>query len=114
PYLTGISSYNWLGPCFVVPFILFAAHAIFRHHLMDLRPVLPQKLLATIASAASLVPLLAVIAFMMARVDREGRLEASVIALLVLAGLLIPLTRDACSRLLDRYFYRARANYRQT
>jgi hypothetical protein len=114
PYLTGVSSYNWLGPCFVAPFIVFAAHAIFRHHLMDLRPVLHQKLLAAVASVVSLVPLLAVIAFLRARGDEDAGFDWSALVLLVLAGLAIPVARHACSSLLDRYFYRARANYGQT
>ena len=114
PYLTGISAYNWLGPCFVVPFIVFAAHSIVRHHLMDLRLVLHQKILGAFAALASLVPLLAVIGLALSRADRDTGLDWSAAALLVLAGLSIPFARDAWSALLDRYFYRARANYRQT
>jgi hypothetical protein len=45
PYFTGNSSYYWLGPCFVVPFVVFAAHSIVRHHLMDLRLVLHERVL---------------------------------------------------------------------
>ena len=114
PSLSGSSAYNWLGPCFMVPFVLFVAHAIFRHHLMDLRLVLHRKLLAGVAAVVALAPLLAVIALAVFRADGAGRLDGDIVALLLLAGLAIPLARDACSRLMDRYFYRARADYRQT
>jgi PAS domain S-box-containing protein len=114
PYFTGNSSYYWLGPCFVVPFVVFAAHSIVRHHLMDLRLVLHERVLATLASAVALAPLLAVVALVASRADGEREVDGSAIALLVLAGLSIPLARDVCRRLLDRYVYRAQANYRQT
>jgi PAS domain S-box-containing protein len=114
PSLTGSSSYYWLGPCLVVPFVAFAAHAIVRHRLMDLRLVLHERLAAILAAGLALTPLLAAIALVASRAGGERAIDGSAVALLMLAGLSIPFARDACRGLLDRYFYRARANYRQT
>jgi two-component system, NtrC family, nitrogen regulation sensor histidine kinase GlnL len=54
PFLTGRSTYWWLGPYFSLPFVAIVGHAIIRHRLMDLRPVIHQGLahLAVIAIAA--------------------------------------------------------------
>src|SRR5439155_25303551 len=40
PLITGRSTYSWLGPYFSFVFVVLVAHAIIRHSLMDLRPVI--------------------------------------------------------------------------
>jgi PAS domain S-box-containing protein len=115
PYVTGNSAYNWLGPCFVVSFIMLVAHSIIRHHLMDLRLVLHRNLLRVFATAASLVPLLIVLSLWGTRSESGvsgGRL--AFMGAILLAGLLVPLVRDMSLRLMDHYVYRPRANYRRT
>src|SRR3989441_907650 len=40
PLITGRSTYSWFGPYFTFMFVVLVAHAIIRHSLMDLRPVI--------------------------------------------------------------------------
>jgi signal transduction histidine kinase len=40
PAITGRSTYSWLGPYFTFGYLALVAHAIIRHSLMDLRPVI--------------------------------------------------------------------------
>jgi signal transduction histidine kinase len=40
PLITGRSTYSWFGPYFTFIFVVLVAHAIIRHSLMDLRPVI--------------------------------------------------------------------------
>src|SRR5206468_13115221 len=40
PLITGRSTYSWFGPYFSFIFVVLVAHAIIRHSLMDLRPVI--------------------------------------------------------------------------
>jgi len=114
PYLTGSSSYNWLGPCFVFPFIVLATHSIIRHHLLDLRLVFHRSLSEVLAYIIALAPILAVILLVLPGTDGELRSYGTIVASLLLAGLLTPLVRDVFNGLLDRYFYRVRSNYRRT
>jgi signal transduction histidine kinase len=114
PYLTGNSSFNWLGPCFVVPLVVLATHSIVRHHLMDLRLVVNPKFLHVSASLLSLSPLVAVILLMSQQRHATAVLDWWPISFLLTAGLLAPILRDVSSELLNRYFYRVVANYRKT
>src|SRR5262245_4500452 len=40
PALSGSSAYSGFGPYFLVPMVVLVAHAIVRHRLLDLRPVI--------------------------------------------------------------------------
>jgi signal transduction histidine kinase len=40
PAITGRSTYSWVGPYFTFLYLALVAHAIIRHSLMDLRPVI--------------------------------------------------------------------------
>ncbi len=75
PYLTGSSSYNWLGPWFVFPFIVLATHSIIRHHLLDLRPVFHRSLSSVLAYTIALAPILAVILLVLPGTDGELRFD---------------------------------------
>jgi signal transduction histidine kinase len=53
PAFTGSSAYSGLGPYFLVPMVAVVAHAIVRHRLLDLRPVIHQGLALGIGIAIS-------------------------------------------------------------
>jgi N-terminal 7TM region of histidine kinase len=53
PLITGHSTYSWLGPYFSFVYVVLVAHAIIRHSLLDLRPVINRGI--TYALTVSLV-----------------------------------------------------------
>jgi len=116
PLATGKSTYSWLGPYFSLAYVAFVGHAIIRHRLMDLRPFIHRGLTIAVAVVLSAVPAASLIAILWPRLLMH--LDAKELALLLLAvaaaTILIPITRDVVSRLLDRYVYRTHANYQQT
>src|SRR2546422_9926847 len=83
---------------------------------MDVRLVIHRGLTFTLALAVSLIPVGGLLALAWPRLsdqldaDELGALIVAVVAV----GILIPLTRDAAGRLLDRYVYRTRVNYQRT
>src|SRR5437773_1626162 len=116
PLVAGYAAYSWIGPHFALVFVAMVAHAIIRHRLMDVRLVIHRGLTLTLALAVSLVPVVALLAMAWPRLSDHLNPEelVALIAAVVAVGLLIPLTRDAAGRLLDRYVYRTRVNYQRT
>ena len=108
--------YAWVGPYFGLILLALVAHAIIRHRLMDLRLVIHRGLTFAIAMLVSLVPVAVLITFAWPRLSLHLETHELVVLLATLAvvSLLIPLTRDAAGRLLDRYVYRTHANYQRT
>jgi PAS domain S-box-containing protein len=116
PLFTGRSTYSWVGPYFGAIMVLFVAHAIIRHRLLDLRLVIHRSLTAGIAAVLSLLPgalLLAVLWPRLLSHFDSAELLVVMVAMSV-AGLLVPITRDIAGAVLDKYVYRARANYQRT
>jgi len=116
PIVSGITAYNWIGPLFSLTFVALIAHGIIRHRVMDVRLVIHRGLTFTLALAVSLVPVGGLLALAWPRLSNQldpDELVALIVAV-VAVGILIPLTRDAAGRLLDRYVYRTRVNYQRT
>jgi two-component system nitrogen regulation sensor histidine kinase GlnL len=116
PLLTRSSAFAWIGPYFALILIAMVAHAIIRHRLMDVRLVIHRGLTFALALAVSLIPVACLLVIAWPRLSDHlapDELVAFVIAVVVV-GLLIPLTRDAAGRLLDRYVYRTHVNYQRT
>ena len=92
------------------------AHAIVRHRLMDVRLVIHRSLTFTLALVVSLLPVAGLLALAWPRLSDHLAPEelAALILAVVAVSLLIPLTRDAAGRLLDRYVYRTQVNYQRT
>jgi hypothetical protein len=116
PLLTGDSRYSWIGPYFSLVYVGFIAHAIIRLRLMDLRLFIHRGLTITIAIVLSTMPAALLVAAFWPRLlmDLDG---VELVLFLTAVGavtLLTPITRDAASRLLDRYVYRTQANYQRT
>jgi PAS domain S-box-containing protein len=116
PLLTGITSYNWIGPLCALTFVVLIAHGIIRHRLMDVRVVVHRGLTFALAVAVSLLPVGGLLALAWPRLTDHLSADEFVplVVAIVVVGLLIPLTRDAAGRLLDRYVYRTRVNYQRT
>src|SRR2546426_2944146 len=116
PLLTGSSTYNWIGPYFALLLLAMAAHAIIRHRLMDVRLVIHRGLTFALALVVSLIPVGGLLALAWPKLSDHlapDDLVALILAVVVVS-LLIPLTRDAAGRLLDRYVYRTHVNYQRT
>ncbi|PYM90548.1 MAG: hypothetical protein DME04_22390 [Candidatus Rokuibacteriota bacterium] len=116
PLATGHSAYSWIGPHFALVFVAMVAHAIIRHRLMDVRLVIHGGLTFALALVVSLVPVAALLAMAWPKLSDHLNPEelVALIAAVVVVSLLIPLTRDAAGRLLDRYVYRTHVNYQRT
>ena len=92
------------------------AHAIIRHRLMDVRLVIHRSLTFALALVVSLAPVAGLLALAWPKLTDHlapDELVALIMAVVVVS-LLIPLTRDAAGRLLDRYVYRTHVNYQHT
>jgi PAS domain S-box-containing protein len=116
PIATGKSTHSWIGPFFMLALILFVAHAIIRHRLMDLRLVVHRGLTLAIAAVLSFIPVVMLLVFIWPRLVAHLRPSEvlGLLAAIAVVTLLVPITRDVAGRLLDRYVYRRRANYRRT
>ena len=116
PLVTGITSYNWIGPLFSLAFVALTAHGIIRHRVMDVRLVIHRGLTFTLALAVSLIPVGGLLVLAWPRLSEHLAADelAALIGAVVVVGLLIPFTRDAAGRLLDRYVYRTHVNYQRT
>jgi PAS domain S-box-containing protein len=116
PLITGQATYTWLGPYFSLAYVALVAHAIIRHRLLDLRLFIHRGLTLTIAILVSALPVGLLLAVLWSRLVTT--LERSELVLLLMsigtATVLVPITRDVASRLLDRYVYRTQANYQRT
>ena len=114
--LTERSTYSWAGPCLCLLFAGIVGHAIIRRRLTDLRLVVHRGLTITTAIALSAIPAAALLAFLWPRLRTQlDSIELTLLLVAVgIATVLIPITRDIASRLLDRYVYRTHANYRRT
>jgi PAS domain S-box-containing protein len=116
PIVSGITTYNWIGPLFSLAFVALIAHGIIRHRVMDVRLVIHRSLTFTLALAVSLVPVGGLLVLAWPRLSNHltpDEFGALIVAVIVV-GILIPLTRDVAGRLLDRYVYRTRVNYQRT
>jgi hypothetical protein len=105
-----------LARFFALTFVVLIAHGIIRHRLMDVRVVVHRGLTFTLAVAVSLLPVGGLLALAWPRLTDHLSADEFVplVVAIVVVGLLIPLTRDAAGRLLDRYVYRTRVNYQRT
>jgi PAS domain S-box-containing protein len=83
---------------------------------MDLRLVIHRGLTLAIAILVSLLPVAIFITFAWPHLSLhlEPRELAVVLVAIVIVSLLIPVIRDGAGRILDRYVYRAQANFRRT
>ncbi|HEU4367395.1 MAG TPA: ATP-binding protein [Methylomirabilota bacterium] len=116
PLVTGQSTYSWIGPYFSLVYVGFVAHAIIRHRIMDLRLFVHRGLTLSIGVLLSALPAGILLAIFWPRLLTNLQ-PSELVALLIAVGIatvLIPITRDVSSRLLDRYVYRTRANYQRT
>ena len=116
PLFTGSAAYTWIGPHFALVLVAMVAHAIIRHRLMDVRLVIHRGLTFALALVVSLIPVGGLLALAWPKLSDHlapDDLVALILAVVVVS-LLIPLTRDAAGRLLDRYVYRTHVNYQRT
>lgn len=116
PFITGSSTYSWVGPFFILAWLALIAHAIIRYRLMDLKLVVHRGLTIAIASSLSLLPvaLLLLVIWPTHSIDFTVTDRVLLLSAIVIATLLVPITRDFASQVLDRYVYRTQANYIST
>jgi signal transduction histidine kinase len=107
PLITGRSTYSWLGPYFTFVYVALVAHAIIRHSLMDLRPVINRGI--TYILTLSLVSTVIVILERTLVAGWAGevlvRPEVIVIALVAFIMLATP-ARRVLDHVIDPYLYR--------
>lgn len=111
PFVTGSSAYHLIGPYFALPYALLVAHAIIRHRLMDLRPILHQGIAYAVATGALSVGAIALVRLVAFR-GHYGPLHLNLVIVTVagLAMLTIPAQR-LIRRFIDPYLYRGRVDH---
>src|SRR5881296_1068761 len=117
PALTGRSTYSWLGPFFAGLHVALVGHAVIRHRLMDLRLVIHKSLTLVIAVVLSILPVAAIVLVMFwpplsYHLDPH-ELIPMVAAVFAVTILVTPIRREA-ERFLDKYLYRAQADFKRT
>ena len=109
PLFTGRSTHSWLGPYFSFMFVVLVAHAIIRHSLLDLRPVINRGLtyVLTVSFVSALI-------IFLGRKTAPGwgsdilvRPEIIVIAAVTFLILSTP-ARRLLDHIIDPYLYRGR------
>src|SRR5262249_7296043 len=117
PVVTGQSTYSWLGPFFTGLLVALVAHAVIRHRLMDLRLVIHKSLTLVIAVVLSTLPVAAIVLFMfwppLSYHFDPHELIPMVAAVFAVTILVTPI-RGAAERFLDKYLYRAQADFKRT
>ena len=113
PFITGRSTYSWVGPYFSLLLVALIGHAIIRHRLMDLRLFINRGLAyaLAIAIASAVTILLGRLSF--PSWEAEALLvhpDLVIIAVVVLTLLSNPVQR-LFSRVVDPYLYRGRIDY---
>jgi PAS domain S-box-containing protein len=113
PALTGNSRFGAYGPYFSVFFIGFAAHAIIRHRLMDIRVVLGRSMTYGLSLGVTVGMLYGVFASVGSKLALYFS-PSSLAPLMVIVGMVVfsPI-RAAIQRFLNQYCYREVYNYRQ-
>jgi signal transduction histidine kinase len=112
PISTGRSTYSWLGPYFTLPLVMLVGHAIIRHRLMDLRPVIHRGLVYALLSA--LVSSVLIFArhwtFTGASERWPAQTDVLIVLFVTLAMMSVP-AQTFFGRLIDPYLYRGRIEY---
>jgi signal transduction histidine kinase len=111
PWIAGSSQYNWLGPYFTLAFAALVAHAIIRHRLMDLRPIIHRGLAYTVVTGVLSVSVIGATRFVL-----PGIYNASTgLNIFLIVGSALLLLTSPAQRLLkkaiDPYFYRGRVDH---
>jgi signal transduction histidine kinase len=113
PLFGGHSRYSWSGPFFVLVLLGLVGHAIIRHRLMDLRPVIHRGLARLVVTA-----IVAVIAIIIARATiavtgtRDLTLNAdAVVALIVVLVSFSTPAQILFAKFIDPYLYRSSTDY---
>jgi signal transduction histidine kinase len=115
PALTGSSRLGIYGPYFSVFFVGLTAHSIVRHRLMDIRVVVSKGVTYGLSVAIAALTLWGLFASVGDELLRQLQLSTSTLALVMatLGMVVFHPVRIATQRLLDRYCYRERYDYRQ-
>src|SRR5262249_16501232 len=107
PLVTGYSTYSWIGPYFSFVYVVLVAHAIIRHSLMDLRPVINRGItyILTVSFVSTVIVVLARSLVPGWAAEVLIRPEMIVIALVAFVMLATP-ARRFLDHVIDPYLYR--------
>lgn len=112
PIFTGRSTYSWIGPYFALPLVMLVGHAIIRHRLMDLRPVIHRWLVyGLLSTAVSAIIILARHWSLPGGGERFPAQIDLVIVLFVTVAIMSVPVQAFVGRLIDPYLYRGRIEY---
>jgi signal transduction histidine kinase len=113
PLITGNSTYTWAGPYFSLPLVAIVGHAVVRHRLLDLRPIILRGVIYTIATLALALVIVVIVRFAILRTNSSSltALPLAVVVLLAVLLLLSAPAQYALRRLIEPYLFRAAINY---
>lgn len=113
PLITGRSTYSWFGPYFTFVFVVLVAHAIIRHSLMDLRPVISRGvtyILSIALVSITIVTLGRLVSSSWPTYTFTIPPEIAVVAFVTFIMLATP-AKGAFDAIIDPYLYRGRLDY---
>jgi PAS domain S-box-containing protein len=116
PIVWGTSKYSLLGPYFTLFMAGFAAHAIIRYRLMDIRVVIKSGVVyaSGIAVAVSLFVGFTILFRVFTRDQTDTISFAVAVAIAVVTAVLFQPLNTLLRTLLDRYLYRRSYDYQRT
>ncbi len=113
PFMTGRSTYSWVGPYFSLLLVAMVGHAIIRHRLMDLRLFISRGFAYALAIAVTSATIITFTRFAFPGWEAEAVLvhpDIPIVAVVVLI-LLSPPAQQLFSTIIDPYLYRGRIDY---
>ena len=113
PLITGRSTHSWLGPYFSFIFVVLVAHAIIRHSLMDLRPVINRGITYILTVSLVSAAIITIGRISVPAWTTEALIVRPEIVVITLVTFIILSTpaRSLFGRVIDRYLYRGRLEY---
>lgn len=113
PFVTGRSTYSWVGPYFSLLLVAMVTHAIIRHRLMDLRLFVNRGLASALAIAIASAVVIAIVRLVAPAWEAEAvslNPDFLIVAMVVLVMLSSPSQRFF-AKVIDPYLYRGHIDH---
>lgn len=113
PWMTTSSRYSALGPYFVLPYFLLAAHAVFRHRLLDIRVAVGRVAAFSVVTLVGglAIALLAAVLFPGSLATPSGLSVGAFLVLLSIAVFCSAPIAPRIDALLNRYLFRSHLDF---
>lgn len=116
PLVWNTSRFSLLGPYFSLVLAMFAAHAIIRYRLMDIKVAIKRGVVYVCGIALTVSLFLCAITLLriMAEGDSENISTTTAVAVAIVTAILFERMIRGLAKLVNRYFYREEYDYQRT